>query len=104
MNQEFDQRTVVTVDPDLESIISKFLENTGNDIKTITSCLEQGDLTAVRRIGHSMKGYGSGFGFHFISETGKRIEDAAGERNLEEIAKGVSKLERYLKDVEIVYA
>jgi HPt (histidine-containing phosphotransfer) domain-containing protein len=104
MNKDDTQRIVVKVDPDLEPIIPQFLQNTGDDIKTINRGLEQADFSTVQRTGHSMKGYGSGFGFHFISEVGKRIEDAAREKNREEIAKGVSELEKYLEQVEIIYA
>jgi histidine phosphotransfer protein HptB len=104
MNQEHTQRIVVKVDPDLEPIIPQFLKNASDDIQTINRGLEQTDFSTVQRTGHSMKGYGSGYGFHFISEVGKRIEDAARERNREEIAKEVSELEKYLAQVEIVYA
>jgi HPt (histidine-containing phosphotransfer) domain-containing protein len=104
MKQEDTQRIIVKVDSELKPIIPQFLQNTADDIKTINRSLDQADFSTVQRTGHSMKGYGSGFGFHFISEIGKRIEDAAKEKNQKEIAKGISELEKYLQQVEIVYA
>jgi len=50
-----------------------------------------------------MKGSGAGYGFDTISEIGKSVEQAAKEKNSEEIQKQVKALSAYLDRVEVVY-
>ena len=95
-------RVVVYVDPDLEDLIPMFLENRRRDIDDIKRLLREGNMGEIRRLGHSMKGSGGGYGFGEISEIGRDMEEAAKDGNMEEIEKLNNRLAEYLSVVEVV--
>jgi len=72
-----DDKIIVRIDADLEDIVPGFLKNRRQDILSIETCLNEKDYEAIQILGHSMKGAGTSYGFPFISEIGKAIEDAA---------------------------
>ena len=95
-------RVVVYVDPDLEDLIPMVLENRRRDIDDIKRLLREGNMGEIRRLGHSMKGSGGGYGFDEISEIGRDMEEAAKGGNMEEIEKLNNRLAEYLSVVEVV--
>ena len=101
MNDE--DRIIVHIDADLEPIIPRFFELRKEDVDSIKKSLKKGDYETMRRSGHSMKGSGGGYGFDYISELGKGIENAAIEENSKEIEQRVNELSKYLKKVEVIY-
>lgn len=103
MNNENQDRIVVKIDPDLEDIIPQFMENTRKDISAIVQALSENDPATIRRIGHSMKSYGIGYGFEEISALGKTIEAAALENKLSAVREFVTGLTNYLDKVKVVY-
>ncbi|MEW9669009.1 hypothetical protein [Ammoniphilus sp. 3BR4] len=54
-----------------------FLENREKDIAILKEAMKNEDFELIRSIGHSMKGFGSGYGFDLISLIGKDFEQAA---------------------------
>ena len=98
-----DKKIVVHADIDLEDLIPGFLENRRKDIVEIKSLLASDDYETIQRLGHSMKGAGGGYGFDEITVIGSRIENAAKERNSDEIQRQTGKLLRYLENIEVVY-
>jgi HPt (histidine-containing phosphotransfer) domain-containing protein len=95
---------IVKIDPELADLIPQFMENTRKDIRTIVDALSDHDLETIRRIGHSMKSYGSGYGFDDISKTGRAIEGAALSNNLSAVNACVNVLTNYLDHVKVIYA
>ncbi|WP_216831856.1 Hpt domain-containing protein [Alkalihalobacterium elongatum] len=93
----------ISIDKDLEDLIPGFLENRKNDIKTMQLAVEEGDFNQIRMIGHRMKGFGSGYGFDFITELGKRLEEAAKEENIQKIGIYITELINYLEQIEITF-
>src|SRR5690606_25376950 len=65
--------------------------------------LAQKDFPTVRRFGHSHKGFGSTYGFDYISAIGRRIQTAADARDAERLSDLLTALGNYLERVEIVY-
>jgi len=96
-------KIVVSVDPDLRELIPGFLDNRRNDVTMLLTALERGSFDTIRIIGHRLKGDGGGYGFEAISEIGRNIEQAAKDRNQEEIRRRVGELAAYLDRVEVVY-
>jgi len=94
---------VVYVDEDLEDLIPDFMENRYQDITIIGELLERDDYQEIRRIGHSMKGSGGGYGFDEITRIGKEMEIAAQNNDKDEIARLTSLLSEYLSKVKVVY-
>jgi two-component system, sensor histidine kinase and response regulator len=97
------EKISVRVDPDLQDIIPAFMENTRKDMNTVARALSEKNQDTVLRISHSMKGYGKGYGFDYISQAGKSIEAAARNGDFSGGEKILSDLEDYLNRVTITY-
>ena len=101
--EQNNEKIVVHVDPDLEELIPGFLLRRRDDIGAITEALQKEDYETARILGHSMKGSGGGYGFDFITDVGRSIEQAAKEKNKSEIRKQTDALLLYLGRIEIKY-
>ena len=97
------ENKTVFVDAELEPIVPRFLELRYEDVESIGKLLEISDFESIKRIGHSMKGSGGGYGFDYISELGMKIERAAGSGDREEVRSLASQLSSYIERVEVVY-
>jgi HPt (histidine-containing phosphotransfer) domain-containing protein len=102
-NNDSNSRAIVQVDADLEVLIPGFLCNKQKDIEAIREALSRGDFEAIRIVGHSMKGSGSGYGFPYITELGYSIESHSLNQAAHEIRELTDQLERYLNNIEIEY-
>ncbi len=93
----------VNIDADLEPIIPRFFELRRDDIQTIVESLKKGDFDTIRRLGHSMKGSGGGYGFDRITDLGRAMEEAALGKDVNRITHLKDELAAYLDNVEVVY-
>lgn len=93
----------VEVSLDFEDLIPRFLANRDKDVAALREGIAAGDSDTVRRIGHTMRGSGAGYGFKPISELGETIERAAqsGDFAMVEVATG--ELVDYLGRVDVVF-
>jgi HPt (histidine-containing phosphotransfer) domain-containing protein len=91
---------VVGIDPDIQDLVPKFLENQKTNVSLILELAASGDFDAARRIGHNMKGTGKGYGFDVISGLGYSIEQAAARSAADEVEKLANELSRYLASVQ----
>jgi len=91
----------VTIDPDLADLIPGYLGNRRADVDRIGAALAVSDFTTVRRLGHSMKGTGGGYGFDEITRLGGGIEDAALATDADTVRALNSELAHYLAVVEV---
>jgi HPt (histidine-containing phosphotransfer) domain-containing protein len=64
--------------------------------------LQQGDYALIQRLGHSMKGVGTAYGFDAVSEIGAHLEQAAKQQDAAAIRRWVQALAVYLARVEVV--
>jgi response regulator RpfG family c-di-GMP phosphodiesterase len=90
----------VTVDTSLRDIVPGYLEKRRKDAMQAVEALGIGDLTAVRRLGHNLRGTGEAYGFPALSEIGAVIEDGAKAGNGDLIRSKLDELVRYLDQVE----
>jgi len=97
------QRIVIHAEAELEDLIPGYLKNQRNDAGRIRKLLVSGDFEGIRRIGHSMKGSGGGYGFDEITAIGARIEEAAKGGDDTAIRDLTDTLLEYLDGVEVVY-
>ncbi len=97
-----DEKIIVKVPGYAAGLVPNFLKNREKDIKGINESLEKGDFETIERLGHSMKGSGSIYGFDGVSELGKIIEGSAKNKDSEGIKKNLAELREYLNRVEIV--
>ena len=97
------QRITVKVAEELQPIVPRFLENRAKDIHLIQGALNQADFETIRRLGHSMKGAGGGYGFDQISVLGKAIEEAANDQDRPRIGAALDTLTDFLARVTVEY-
>jgi len=94
---------VVRIDREVEALVPRFLENCRRDIRLIEATLAKNDLDTARKIGHSLKGVGGGYGFGEITRYGAAIEGAAKVGDPLAAAAAASALEAYLDALKIEY-
>lgn len=97
-----DDKIKVNVPSYAIQLIPNFLKNREKDIKEVEDSLKRKDFETIERLGHSMKGSGSTYGFDGISELGQKIEASAKNGNSEEIKTVLLELKDYLNRIEIV--
>ena len=96
-------KIVVEVERDLEDLIPLFMQTRTKDLAGLDAALVTGDFSAMRLIGHSMKGAGGAYGFAPVSEIGGRIESAALAGDAALIAAQLAQLRDYFARIEIRY-
>jgi PAS domain S-box-containing protein len=95
--------TVVYVDPEMQELIPFLMDSIRKDIDLMRGALEQGDFATVRRLGHSHKGFGSTYGFDYVSQVGLAIQCAAEAKNKSELEGLIRDLAKYMDEVRVVY-
>ena len=96
------EKTVV-VDSDLKEIFPLFFDNRESDIKNLKEHLANENYDKIEQIGHQLKGAGGSYGFDYITEIGKKIENLANKNNVKEIEQLIDELKSYMNTVEITY-
>ncbi len=97
------EKIIVQVDPDLEELIPRFLENRWKDVLSIDDALKAGDYETIRVLGHSMKGSGGGYGLNAVTDFGTLLEEAAKVQDPAAVSDALGRLSDYLQRVEVVY-
>jgi hypothetical protein len=95
-------RLQIHIDADLEDMIPGYLANRHRDVELIFKALTTSDYETIRFAGHNMKGSG-GYGFDVITVYGHILENAANNRNSDEIRNTIESLKRFLEVVEVIY-
>lgn len=90
---------VVVVDPDIQDLVPRFLENQQHNAKLVVELVDKRDFESVRRIGHNMKGTGKGYGFEVISSHGASLEQAATRSRGDDVHRIAAELAAYLAEV-----
>ncbi len=96
------QRLKIEVEPDLMALIPAFLARKRDDLLTLKTALESGDLSAIGALGHRIKGEGGSFGFDAMSEIGGALEAAGKTGDSESARQLVSDLSDYLEKIDVV--
>jgi len=96
-------RYQVHVAPEMSELIPFLMDAMQKDLELMNKALAQKDFPTLRRFGHSHKGFGSTYGFDYISIIGQRIQTASDARDAEELSALLSALGNYLERVDILY-
>ena len=94
-------RPSVCVPAELQELIPRFLAHRRTDVAALDIAIARSDFEAARKIGHSLKGVGGGYGFDEISRVGTEIERAAREGRSEALRDLACSFVDYLDMVEI---
>lgn len=103
MTPDSSGRFVVHVSSEMTELIPFLMDAMQKDLELMHKALEQKDFPTIRRFGHSHKGFGSTYGFQFISVVGKKVQIAADAQDVEQVSELLRKLGEYLERVDIVY-
>ena len=93
----------VAVEEGMEEVVPGYLAKRKADIPLYAAALEKGDMDAIRRLGHRMKGTGTGYGFPALTELGGILEKAAQRADAEEVGRAIQQCQSYLNAVELEY-
>ena len=93
----------VQVDRERAELVPRFLGNCRRDVDLIETAIAQSDLDTTRRIGHSLKGVGGGYGFAEITRLGAAIEAAAMVGEAQNALAAIGALAAYLDAVEVEF-
>jgi HPt (histidine-containing phosphotransfer) domain-containing protein len=96
-------RYTVHVAPEMSELIPFLMDAMVKDLELMKKALVQKDFPTLRRFGHSHKGFGSTYGFEYISIIGQRIQSASDKRDLDQLAELLIALGSYLERVDIIY-
>lgn len=100
---EDSKKIVIHADLEIASLIPGYIENRKKDAVKIKEALNKGDYEMIGFLGHSMRGSGAAYGFEAVSAIGQILEQAAGEKNEQEIGRQLDELINYLQRIEVVY-
>ena len=93
-------RHSVQVSGELRELIPGFLANRQLDIGQLRDAVSRGDFEEARRIGHSLRGAGGGYGFDEITRLGAQIE-ARAKAGGDGLSEAVHELAEYLERIEV---
>ncbi len=93
----------VRVDRELSGLVPRFLGNCRRDVGLVEDAIAKSDMDTTRRIGHSLKGVGGGYGFAEITRLGAAIEAAAIANEPQQALAALSALAAYLDAVQVEY-
>lgn len=93
----------VQVDRELSALVPRFLGNCRRDVGLLEEAIAKSDMDTTRRIGHSLKGVGGGYGFAEITRLGAAIEAGAIANQPQEALAALSALAAYLDAVQVDY-
>jgi HPt (histidine-containing phosphotransfer) domain-containing protein len=91
----------VVVPAILMDLVPKYLENRKAEIHSLGEALAQRDFTAIKNVGHKLKGNAGSYGFTFLSELGLIIEKAAASQDVTALQNALASYENYLNRVRV---
>ena len=92
----------VRAKPGFEDLIPEYISNRKYDLVRLAAALRKSDVSALRSIGHDMKGSGSGFGLPAIGEFGRSIEQCADREDFSGLEREILLLKDYLARMEVI--
>lgn len=92
MRQIYEEDPMNLVPLELRPLIPGFLERREKEVQDLQQMLRAENFSAIRDVGHKLKGTGAGYGFQLLSDLGRTLETAAGQKNLQELQKTVEQL------------
>lgn len=91
-----EQLEIQTIDPDIRELQPQFLQNRWEDLPKLYHYLETGNYQDLARLGHSMKGSGTAYGFPRLTALGQKLQQAAEASALEQVRALLTELGNYL--------
>lgn len=93
---------IIPVDDVVIDLIPRYLENRRGDVQALRAAIAQGDFDTIRRLGHSMKGSGGGYGLDAVTDMGRGLEEAGKAQDGDAAGQWLEKLEDFLERVQVI--
>jgi len=97
------QAVEVRIDERFRNIVPDFLDTLQQEITRIEEMIDRDNLEDVPDIGHELKGSAASLGFETIQTLSQEIEDAARERDTEELQTLLDRLSHRLHHLQVSY-
>lgn len=97
------RRRTVRVDPMIESLVPRFLENRKRDVIALKGALADRDFDTIQSLGHAMKGTGGAYGFDAISALGSEMEISGKAEDARSAGRWIQLLDKYLGKIKVLY-
>ena len=91
----------ILVDEDFLDLAEMYLEAKKKDIALYQTALENKDFKAIKDASHKMKGTGASYGFDYLTELGKNMEEASLNEEYDSLVQMVADLENHLGELVI---
>ncbi len=89
---------------EFRELVELFVETAGSDFERLKTAFDEGDAEKVARVAHTINGASGNLGITNIHEVAKRIELAAGNKELDVVSDDVAHLAELFEEVgKIVY-
>lgn len=85
---------------EFRELVELFIETAGSDFDRLKTALNEGDAEKVARCAHTINGAAGNLGIMNIHEVAKRIELAAGEKQLDAVSDDMGHLETLFDAIE----
>jgi len=91
------------IDADLKPLMERFFNNSRQDVDTMRQALARGDMETLRRMGHTAKGTGYGYGMRTMGDIGTALEAAAKASDAPGCGEAIEYMARYLDTVVVEF-
>jgi len=93
----------VALDPKIKKLVPKFLKNKRGDAQKLLQTLEAGDMEALCKQSHTIKGTSWMYGFKELGDLCFNLEQAARDSDLTHAIQLSTQISQYLNTVQISY-
>jgi histidine phosphotransfer protein HptB len=94
---------VIEIDKDMQDLVPLFVKQREIDLGSLDKAIANSDYESVRKVGHSLAGAGSSYGFHRVSEIGEALEIAAKSGTDANILAAFEELKDYMARLIVKY-
>ena len=98
---ERNQFWVVNMEAELAPLLSAFIKNRWEDLSRLRVMIEIRDFPGLRKLGHNLLGPPGAFGFEYLVEIGRALQNAARLEDWEAAHKLAERYERFMCNHEV---
>ena len=91
------------IEADLAPLMERFFNNSKKDVEAMRRALSDGDMETLRRMGHTAKGTGYGYGMRGLGDLGLSLEAAAQGCDAAGCEDVIERMARYLDTVVVEF-
>lgn len=93
-------KTETQIDPEILEIVPLFLSSRKEDLKSISTHLENKDFESIRKIAHTIKGISRPYGFPSLEILSKQLEEHAKSQDIQHIRETFELIQSYLAEYD----